>query len=244
MHCFSVPIAAATSLQEKVAFAEHVNNTLSRDPLLRDAGYLPLDPASDDLFRVIADGTVLCKLINAAAPETIDERALNVPAAGASLRVHRLGDRGGGERRRRRTLRGYQPIIPFGVVDILYFHRRRITRASSHVLQARSSTRSSASRTCCWPLTPQRPSVPLSSTSTQATSPRPQRCTRWEQRRLLAGKPYSRQPVKERAWEHSRVVSPFVRLPAGAPCPGADLADHSGAAAGPDQSEGAPGAGE
>jgi hypothetical protein len=94
----------ADTLQEKVAFAEHINNTLSRDPMLRDAGYLPLDPASDDLFRVIADGTVLCKLINAAAPDTIDERALNVPAAGAqrarfSERLDCfLGDHGTGDK--------------------------------------------------------------------------------------------------------------------------------------------------
>ena len=30
-----------------------------------------------DLFSVVADGVVLCKLVNEAVPETIDERAVN-----------------------------------------------------------------------------------------------------------------------------------------------------------------------
>jgi plastin-1 len=36
-----------------------------------------MDPESDDIFSAMEDGIVLCKLINLAAPETIDFRAVN-----------------------------------------------------------------------------------------------------------------------------------------------------------------------
>ncbi|KAF2288386.1 hypothetical protein GH714_007203 [Hevea brasiliensis] len=39
--------------------------------------FLPLDPASSDLFNLVRDGVLLCKLINVAVPGTIDERAIN-----------------------------------------------------------------------------------------------------------------------------------------------------------------------
>lgn len=39
--------------------------------------HLPLDVESDDLFRKCSDGLLLCKLINLASMDTIDERALN-----------------------------------------------------------------------------------------------------------------------------------------------------------------------
>lgn len=65
--------------EEAQAFASHINFTLKGDEYLNSRGYLPLDPNTDDLFRKIADGILLCKLINVAAPETIDERALNFP---------------------------------------------------------------------------------------------------------------------------------------------------------------------
>ena len=64
---------------------EHVNACLGRDAYLTEHGYLPLRQDSDDLFRKMADGIMLCKLINLAAPETVDERALNFPAQGREL---------------------------------------------------------------------------------------------------------------------------------------------------------------
>jgi plastin-1 len=61
---------------EKVAFTEHINRVLKDDERLRDR--LPLDSQSDALFTAVSDGILLCKLINKAVPDTVDERALNM----------------------------------------------------------------------------------------------------------------------------------------------------------------------
>lgn len=65
--------------EEKVAFTEHINNCLGSDAFLVERGYVPMDPASADLFKRINDGIMLCKLINKAQADTVDERALNLP---------------------------------------------------------------------------------------------------------------------------------------------------------------------
>uniref|UniRef100_A0A0L8GZM9 Plastin-2 n=1 Tax=Octopus bimaculoides TaxID=37653 RepID=A0A0L8GZM9_OCTBM len=57
---------------EQVAFSEWIN---SRDPECKP--YLPLNPESDDLYKKMADGILLCKLINITCPDTIDERGIN-----------------------------------------------------------------------------------------------------------------------------------------------------------------------
>lgn len=62
---------------EKIAFSEHINNCLEGDPHLN--ALLPLDPNSMDLFSASSDGILMCKLINKACYDTIDERALNIP---------------------------------------------------------------------------------------------------------------------------------------------------------------------
>jgi len=62
---------------EKIAFTEHINNTLQGDPDLERM--LPMDPNSMDLFSASSDGILMCKLINKACFDTIDERAMNVP---------------------------------------------------------------------------------------------------------------------------------------------------------------------
>jgi plastin-1 len=62
---------------EKIAFSEHINTTLQGDPHL--ASILPLDPNSMDLFSAGSDGILMCKLINKACFDTIDERAINLP---------------------------------------------------------------------------------------------------------------------------------------------------------------------
>jgi len=67
------------SEDEKHAFSEHLNHCLGRDPQLQQLGHLPIDPSSMDLFHAVRDGILLSKLINAAVPDTIDERALNFP---------------------------------------------------------------------------------------------------------------------------------------------------------------------
>ncbi|XP_008777493.1 fimbrin-5-like [Phoenix dactylifera] len=60
---------------EKSSYVAHINSYLGEDPFLKK--YLPLDPASNDLFNLVKDGVLLCKLINVAVPGTIDERAIN-----------------------------------------------------------------------------------------------------------------------------------------------------------------------
>mmetsp|Transcript_11248 Transcript_11248/g.35886 ORF Transcript_11248/g.35886 Transcript_11248/m.35886 type:complete len:655 (+) Transcript_11248:38-2002(+) len=73
---------------EKRSFTEHINNTLKGDTQL---AMLPLDPDSMDLFTSVRDGVLLCKLINKAVPETIDERALNLPGA-RDLNIYQINE--------------------------------------------------------------------------------------------------------------------------------------------------------
>ncbi|KAF3453371.1 hypothetical protein FNV43_RR03811 [Rhamnella rubrinervis] len=63
------------SESEKASYVAHINSYLVDDPFLKQ--YLPLDPATNDLFELAKDGVLLCKLINVAVPGTIDERAIN-----------------------------------------------------------------------------------------------------------------------------------------------------------------------
>lgn len=60
---------------EKTAFTEHINNCLGRDSQL--SHLLPISTDDDGLFLSVADGVLLCKLLNEAVPETIDSRAIN-----------------------------------------------------------------------------------------------------------------------------------------------------------------------
>ncbi|KAJ6843596.1 fimbrin-5-like [Iris pallida] len=60
---------------EKASYVAHINSYLGEDPFMKK--YLPLDPATNDLFNLAKDGVLLCKLINVAVPGTIDERAIN-----------------------------------------------------------------------------------------------------------------------------------------------------------------------
>ncbi|KAK8689290.1 hypothetical protein V6N13_088012 [Hibiscus sabdariffa] len=68
--------AADTIIEsEKATYVRHINIYLADDPFLKQ--FLPLDPATNDLFDLAKDGVLLCKLINVAVPGTIDERAIN-----------------------------------------------------------------------------------------------------------------------------------------------------------------------
>jgi len=49
---------------------------LSADPHVKSL--LPIKPEGRDLFEKCADGRLLCKLINNAVPDTIDERVVNL----------------------------------------------------------------------------------------------------------------------------------------------------------------------
>lgn len=61
--------------EEKVAFTDYINAALKKD---KDIGSrLPIPTNDQSLFSSVKDGLILCKLINDAVPDTIDERALN-----------------------------------------------------------------------------------------------------------------------------------------------------------------------
>ncbi|XP_020208560.1 fimbrin-2 [Cajanus cajan] len=73
--------AATTTLlhtiseSEKASYVAHINHYLAKDEFLKK--YLPIDPSTNELFEIVKDGVLLCKLINVAVPGTIDERAIN-----------------------------------------------------------------------------------------------------------------------------------------------------------------------
>ncbi|KAK2495973.1 hypothetical protein MC885_011796, partial [Smutsia gigantea] len=63
------------SEEEKVAFVNWINKALEDDP---DCKHLiPMNPSDGSLFKSLADGILLCKMINLSEPDTIDERAIN-----------------------------------------------------------------------------------------------------------------------------------------------------------------------
>lgn len=63
------------SEEERTAYVKVINTTLRDDEDCKK--YLPIDPDSMDIFSVMKDGIILCKLINAAQKGTIDERTIN-----------------------------------------------------------------------------------------------------------------------------------------------------------------------
>jgi len=73
------------SEEEKAAFVAHINFVLANDKDL--AGLVPVNVAGDELFKKCHDGMLLCKLINASMPGTIDERTINRAKGGKKLDV-------------------------------------------------------------------------------------------------------------------------------------------------------------
>jgi len=67
--------AHSYSEEEKLAFVDWINYSLKNDPELKKV--IPISEKGDALFEACKNGIVLCKLINDAVPETIDERAIN-----------------------------------------------------------------------------------------------------------------------------------------------------------------------
>jgi len=63
------------SEEERTAYVKVINTTLRDDQDLQK--YLPIDPNSMEIFSLMKDGIILCKLINAAVKGTIDERTIN-----------------------------------------------------------------------------------------------------------------------------------------------------------------------
>jgi plastin-1 len=75
------------SEEEKIAFADHINRTLKNDSRLADR--LPMNVVSDDLFKAVGDGILLCKLMNKAVPDTVDERAMN---SGKGMNIYQMNE--------------------------------------------------------------------------------------------------------------------------------------------------------
>ncbi|XP_061548906.1 plastin-2 [Phycodurus eques] len=63
------------SEEEKVAFVNWINKALEKDPDCKHI--LPADPDTDELFKAVGDGILLCKMINLSVDDTIDERTIN-----------------------------------------------------------------------------------------------------------------------------------------------------------------------
>ncbi|XP_072266024.1 plastin-2 [Pyxicephalus adspersus] len=63
------------SEEEKYAFVNWINKALEKDPDCKHV--IAMNPDTDDLFKAVGDGIVLCKMINLSVPDTIDERAIN-----------------------------------------------------------------------------------------------------------------------------------------------------------------------
>lgn len=61
--------------EERVCFTKLINHVLKEDQDV--AQLVPINPDNDDLFHALEDGLVLIKLLNAAAENTIDMRAVN-----------------------------------------------------------------------------------------------------------------------------------------------------------------------
>lgn len=78
------------SQEEMSAFAEHLNFVMEDDG---DCKYLlPINPDGVDLCDKVSDGILLCKFINKAVPDTIDERAINFPRPGKNLSKFQINE--------------------------------------------------------------------------------------------------------------------------------------------------------
>uniref|UniRef100_A0AC34FW25 Calponin-homology (CH) domain-containing protein n=1 Tax=Panagrolaimus sp. ES5 TaxID=591445 RepID=A0AC34FW25_9BILA len=62
-------------IAEEVAFSNWINDELGDDGDLKHL--LPVEQDNGDLYKKVQDGLIMCKLINIAQPDTIDEHAIN-----------------------------------------------------------------------------------------------------------------------------------------------------------------------
>lgn len=63
------------SEEEKIAYTKVINSVLAKDPDC--AKLIPIHYDNMDLFPTLKNGIILCKLVNAAVPGTIDTRVIN-----------------------------------------------------------------------------------------------------------------------------------------------------------------------
>lgn len=64
------------SAEEKECFARVINETLKDDELCMSMELIPIDPKTNDLFHVVDNGVIFCKLVNKIQKDTVDERVL------------------------------------------------------------------------------------------------------------------------------------------------------------------------
>ncbi|KAJ4458773.1 putative actin binding protein [Paratrimastix pyriformis] len=76
----------AYSQEEKTAFVEYLNLRLAGDPDL--ASLLPIPSDGEELFRVVGNGILLCKLVNNTKPGTIEERFINKKPRLSVFEIH------------------------------------------------------------------------------------------------------------------------------------------------------------
>jgi len=62
------------NVNEKECYCKYINNLLAEDEGLKTK--LPIVPESNEIFKKIKDGLILAKLVNIAAPGTVDERVI------------------------------------------------------------------------------------------------------------------------------------------------------------------------
>lgn len=78
VHAGTAGTVHSFSEEEKAAFASYLSYALADDPdLSGPSGLLPIDPDSLELFEKVRSGVLLCKLVNLAQADAIDERAIN-----------------------------------------------------------------------------------------------------------------------------------------------------------------------
>lgn len=62
--------------EEKYTFTNMINEIVKGDEDLKEM--IPIDAESDDLWHACSNGILLCKLINAIVPGSMDMRAVNI----------------------------------------------------------------------------------------------------------------------------------------------------------------------
>ena len=62
------------NVDEKECYCKMINDLLANDEDLKNK--LPINPESNEIFKKIKDGLILAKLVNLAAPGTVDERVI------------------------------------------------------------------------------------------------------------------------------------------------------------------------
>ena len=67
-------------IEERIGFADWANRVLGKDPDMKHL--LPINLETEEIFEKVKDGILLCKLINSAIKDTIDNRSINKVKAG------------------------------------------------------------------------------------------------------------------------------------------------------------------